>query len=207
MLVFKTKTGGYRKMAKIGYARVSSTGQNLARQIELLEHAGADKIFKEKQSGAEIKNRPELLNLLDYIREKDTIIITELDRLGRTEKDLTYIINTINRKGANLEILSLPSTQIKDPALNKLVNSLILEIYKYIAQQEREKIRERQKQGIALAKKQGKYKGRKKKYNKNSPQLVQAFKLLNQGYSIRKSAESTGMNYQTLRNYIKLYKK
>lgn len=194
-------------MAKIGYARVSSTGQNLDRQIELLEHAGADKIFMEKQSGAKIENRPELLNLLDYIREKDTIIITELDRLGRTEKDLTYIINTINRKGANLEILSLPSTQIKDPALNKLVNNLILEIYKYIAQQEREKIRERQKQGIALAKKQGKYKGRKRKFNKDSPQLAQAFKLMDQGYSIRKSAESTGMNYQTLRNYIKLYKK
>lgn len=194
-------------MAKIGYARVSSTGQNLARQIELLKHAGAEKIFMEKQSGAKIENRPELLKLLEYIREKDTIMITELDRLGRTEKDLTYIINTINRKGANLEILSLPSTQIKDPALNKLVNNLILEIYKYIAQQEREKIRERQKQGIALAKKQGKYKGRKKKYNKNSPQLVQAFKLLNQGYSIRKAAESTGMNYQTLRNYIKLYRK
>jgi len=194
-------------MAKIGYARVSSIGQNLARQEELLKHAGAEKIFMEKQSGAKIENRPELLKLLEYIREKDTIIITELDRLGRTEKDLTYIINTINRKGANLEILSLPSTQIKDPALNKLVNNLILEIYKYIAQQEREKIRERQKQGIALAKKQGKYKGRKKKYNKNSPQLVQAFKLLNQGYSIRKAAESTGMNYQTLRNYIKLYRK
>ena len=193
-------------MARIGYARVSSMGQNLARQEELLKHAGADKIFMEKQSGAKIENRPELLKLLEYIREKDTIIITELDRLGRTEKDLTYIINTINRKGANLEILSLPSTQIEDPALNKLVNNLILEIYKYIAQQEREKIRERQKQGIALAKKQGKYTGRKKKYNKNSPQLVQAFKLLDDGYSIRKASESVGMNYQTLRNYISLYK-
>lgn len=207
MLIYKLLLGGYRKMAKIGYARVSSTGQNLARQEELLKHAGAEKIFMEKQSGAKIENRPELLKLLKYIREKDTIIITELDRLGRTEKDLTYIINTINRKGANLEILSLPSTQIKDPALNKLVNNLILEIYKYIAQQEREKIRERQRQGIELAKKQGKYKGRKRKFNKDSPQLVQAFKLLNQGYSIRKASESTGMNYQTLRNYIKLYKK
>ena len=194
-------------MARIGYARVSSMGQNLARQEELLKHAGADKIFMEKQSGAKIENRPELLKLLEYIREKDTIIITELDRLGRTEKDLTYIINTINRKGANLEILSLPSTQIEDPALNKLVNNLILEIYKYIAQQEREKIRERQKQGISLAKKQGKYKGRKKKYTKDSPQLVQAFKLLDQGYSIRKASESTGINYQTLRNYIQEYRK
>ena len=194
-------------MAKIGYARVSSTGQKLDRQIELLEKAGATKIFKEKQSGAEIKNRPKLLEMLDYIRDKDIIIVVELDRLGRKSKDLDYIINTIQSKGASLQILNLPTTKTEDPALNKLLNNLVLELYKYIAETERQKIRERQKQGIALAKKQGKYKGRKKKFTKDSPQLIQAFKLLDQGYSIRKSAESTGMNYQTLRNYIKLYKK
>lgn len=194
-------------MARIGYARVSSTGQKLDRQIELLEKAGATKIFKEKQSGAEIKNRPKLLEMLDYIRDKDIIIVVELDRLGRKSKDLDYIINTIQSKGANLQILNLPTTQTEDPALNKLLNNLVLELYKYIAESERLRIKERQKQGIALAKKQGKYKGRKKKYTKDSPQLIQAFKLLDQGYSIRKSAESTGMNYQTLRNYIKLYKK
>lgn len=193
-------------MAKIGYARVSSTGQNLARQEDLLRHAGAEKIFMEKQSGAEIKNRPELLNLLDYIREKDIVIVTELDRLGRNTKNLDYIINTIQNKGASLQILNLPTTQTRDPNLNRLLNNLILELYKYIAETERQKIKERQKQGIALAKKQGKYKGRKRKFNKDSPQLIQAFKLLDQGYSIRKAAESTGMNYQTLRNYIKLYK-
>ena len=194
-------------MARIGYARVSSTGQNLARQEELLKHAGADKIFMEKQSGAEISNRPELNNLLNYIREQDVVIVAELDRLGRKAKDLDYIINTIQGKGASLQILNLPTTQTPDPNLNRLLNNLILELYKYIAETERQKIRERQKQGIALAKKQGKYKGRKKKYTKDSPQLIQAFKLLDQGYSIRKSAESTGMNYQTLRNYIKLYRK
>ena len=193
-------------MAKIGYARVSSTGQNLDRQIELLEKAGVTKIFKEKQSGAKIENRPKLMEMLDYIREKDIVIVAELDRLGRNTKNLDYIINTIQNKGASLQILNLPTTQTQDPNLNRLLNNLILELYKYIAETERQKIRERQKQGIALAKKQGKYKGRKKKYNKNSPQLIQAFKLLDQGYSIRKAAESTGMNYQTLRNYIKLYK-
>ena len=120
---------------------------------------------------------------------------------------MTYIINIINEKQASLEVLSLPSTKTDDPNLNRLINNLIIEIYKYMAESERLRIKERQKQGIALAKKQGKYKGRKKKYTKDSPQLIQAFKLLDQGYSIRKSAESTGMNYQTLRNYIKLYKK
>lgn len=194
-------------MAKIGYARVSSAGQNLDRQMEVLEKAGATKIFKEKQSGAEIKNRPELLNLLDYIREKDIVIVAELDRLGRNAKDLDYIINAIQSKGASLQILNLPTTKTEDPALNKLLNNLVLELYKYIAETERQKIRERQKQGIELAKKQGKYKGRKKKYTKDSPQLVQAFKLLDEGYSIRKASESTGINYQTLRNYIQEYRR
>ena len=194
-------------MAKIGYARVSSTGQNLDRQIELLEKVGATKIFTEKQSGAEIKNRPKLLEMLDYIREEDIVIVAELDRLGRNTKNLDYIINTIQNKGASLQILNLPTTQTQDPNLNRLLNNLILELYKYIAETERQKIKERQKQGIELAKQQGKYKGRKRKYTKDSPQIMQAFKLLDKGYSIRKSAESTGINYQTLRNYIKLYRK
>lgn len=194
-------------MARIGYARVSSEGQKLDRQIELLEKAGVDKIFTEKVSGAKLENRPVLNEVLNLIRWDDALIVTELDRLGRREKDLTYIINTINKKGSSLEILSLPSTKIEDPALNKLVNNLILEIYKYISEQERKRIKERQRQGIELAKKQGKYKGRKRKFTKESPQLVQAFKLLDQGYSIRKASESTGINYQTLRNYIQEYRK
>ena len=193
-------------MARFGYARVSSIGQNLGRQKELLEKSGVDRIFEEKQSGANLEKRPVLNELLTLLRFDDTLVVTELDRLGRKEKDLTYIINKVNEKEASLEVLNLPTTQTSDPALNKLINNLILELYKYIAESERLRIRERQKQGIALAKKQGKYTGRKKKYNKNSPQLVQAFKLLDDGYSIRKASESVGMNYQTLRNYISLYK-
>jgi len=194
-------------MARLGYARVSSIGQNLDRQKELLKSTGVDKIFEEKESGASLDNRKELKALLNIIRFDDVLVVTELDRLSRKADDLTYIINIINEKQASLEVLSLPSTKTDDPNLNRLINNLIIEIYKYMAESERLRIKERQKQGIALAKKQGKYKGRKKKYTKDSPQLIQAFKLLDQGYSIRKSAESTGMNYQTLRNYIKLYKK
>lgn len=194
-------------MARFGYARVSSTDQNLGRQKELLEKSGVDRIFEEKQSGANLERRPVLNELLNLLRFDDTLVVTELDRLGRKEKDLTYIINKVNEKEASLEVLNLPTTQTSDPALNKLINNLILELYKYIAESERLRIRERQKQGIELAKKKGKYKGRKRKFNKDSPQLVQAFKLLDQGYSIRKASESTGINYQTLRNYIKEYRK
>lgn len=194
-------------MARLGYARVSSIGQNLNRQKELLKSTGVDKIFEEKESGASLDNRKELKALLNIIRFDDVLVVTELDRLSRKADDLTYIINIINEKQASLEVLSLPSTKTDDSNLNRLINNLIIEIYKYMAESERLRIKERQKQGIELAKKQGKYKGRKKKFTKESPQLVQAFKLLDQGYSIRKASESTGINYQTLRNYIQEYRK
>ena len=193
-------------MARLGYARVSSIGQNLDRQKELLKSTEVDKIFEEKESGASLDNRKELKALLKIIRFDDVLVVTELDRLSRKADDLTNIINVINEKQASLEVLSLPSTKTDDPNLNRLINNLIIEIYKYMAESERLRIKERQKQGIALAKKQGKYKGRKRKYNKSSPQIVQAFRLLDEGYSIRKASESVGMNYQTLRNYISLYK-
>ena len=189
-------------MARLGYARVSSIGQNLDRQKELLKSTEVDKIFEEKESGASLDNRKELKALLKIIRFDDVLVVTELDRLSRKADDLTNIINVINEKQASLEVLSLPSTKTDDPNLNRLINNLIIEIYKYMAESERLRIKERQKQGIALAKKQGKYKGRKRKYNKSSPQIVQAFRLLDEGYSIRKASESVGMNYQTLRNYI-----
>lgn len=190
-------------MARIGYARVSSKEQNLERQKELLLKSGVNKIFSEKVSGASLDNRPELSKLLSVLRWDDTVVVTELDRLSRKANDITYIINEIQKKEADLEVLNLPMTKTEDKNLNKLLNNMILEIYKYIAESEREKIRERQRQGIEIAKKQGKYKGRKKKYSKNSPQLVQAFKLIDEGESIRQAAKATGMNFETLRNYLK----
>lgn len=193
-------------MARFGYIRVSSKDQNIGRQKELLKDSKIDKFFIEKESGASLENRPQLQELLRILRFDDTVIVTELDRLGRKADDITYIINTIQEKEADLEILNMPMTKTDDKNLNKLLNNMIIEIYKYMAESERLRIRERQREGIALAKKQGKYKGRKKKFNKQSPQLVQAFKLLDEGYSIRKASESTGINYQTLRNYISLYK-
>ncbi len=190
-------------MARIGYARVSSKDQNFERQKELLLKSGVDKIFSEKVSGASLDNRPELSKLLSILRFDDTVVVTELDRLSRKADDITYIMNEIQKKEADLEVLNLPMTKTEDKNLNKLLNNMILEIYKYIAESEREKIRERQRQGIEIAKKQGKYKGRKKKYSKSSPQLVQAFKLIDEGESIRQAAKATGMNFETLRKYLK----
>ena len=133
--------------------------QHLDRQLAALKDV--DKLFADKLSGANT-NRPELQKMLAYIREGDIVLVTELDRLGRNNQDLTQIMNTIQNKGATLDVLNLPSmTGIADPNLRQLMTNLIIELYKYEAESERKRIIERQQQGIALAKQQGKYHGRK----------------------------------------------
>lgn len=155
-------------MTRIGYARVSSKEQNLERQFELLEHAEVTKIFSDKLSGKD-NNRPQLKEMLNYIREDDIIVVSELDRLGRNNKEITSIMNQIQDKGATLEILNLPSLNgIQDDNLRRLLNNLIIELFKYTAENERKQIRERQRQGIELAKEKGKYKGRPLAYSADS---------------------------------------
>ena len=166
-------------MTKIGYARVSSKEQNLDRQLQALE--GVSKVFSDKLSGATTE-RPQLQAMLDYIREGDIVVVSELDRLGRNNKDLTDIMNAIQQKNATLEVLNLPSMSgIEDDNLRRLINNLVIELYKYQAESERKRIRERQAQGIVLAKENGKFKGGKPKFSENDPRLQLAFKLYLEG--------------------------
>ena len=190
-------------MAKIGYARVSSRSQNLDRQLTILRNKHVDKIFADKLSGATTK-RPELQKMLAYIREGDVVMVTELDRLGRNNQDLTRIMNTIQSKGTTLDVLNLPSmTGIGDPNLRQLMTNLIIELYKYQAESERKRIVERQQQGIALAKRQGKYHGRKPQYAKDDPRLLHAFKLYKNGMSDMDFARKTGIKRTTFIRYLK----
>lgn len=192
-------------MAKIGYARVSSRSQNLDRQLTILRNKHVDKIFADKLSGATTK-RPELQKMLAYIREGDVVMVTELDRLGRNNQDLTRIMNTIQSKGTTLDVLNLPSmTGISDPNLRQLMTNLIIELYKYQAESERKRIIERQQQGIALAKRQGKYHGRKPQYAKDDPRLLYAFKLYQNGMSDMDVARNTEIKRTTFIRYRKKY--
>ena len=192
-------------MAKIGYARVSSRSQNLDRQLTILRNKHVDKIFADKLSGATTK-RPELQKMLAYIREGDIVLVTELDRLGRNNQDLTKIMNTIQNKGATLDVLNLPSmTGIGDPNLRQLMTNLIIELYKYQAESERKRIIERRQQWIALAKRQGKYHGRKPQYAKDDPRLLHAFKLYQNGMSDMDVARNTGIKRTTFIRYRKKY--
>ena len=191
-------------MAKIGYARVSSKEQHLDRQLAALKDV--DKLFTDKLSGANT-NRPELQKMLAYIREGDIVLVTELDRLGRSNQDLTKIMNTIQNKGATLDVLNLPSmTGIADPNLRQLMTNLIIELYKYQAESERKRIIERQQQGIALAKQQGKYHGRKPpQYTQDDPRLQHAFKLYQAGMSDIDVARNTGIKRTTFIRYRKKF--
>ena len=190
-------------MAKIGYARVSSKEQHLDRQLAALKDV--DKLFADKLSGANT-NRPELQKMLAYIREGDIVLVTELDRLGRNNQDLTKIMNTIQNKGATLDVLNLPSmTGIADPNLRQLMTNLIIELYKYQAESERKRIIERQQQGIALAKQQGKYHGCKPQYTQDDPRLQHAFKLYQAGMSDIDVARNTGIKRTTFIRYRKKF--
>jgi DNA invertase Pin-like site-specific DNA recombinase len=171
----KSVPEGVLKVALIGYARVSTRDQNLARQISALKQAGVSKIFEEKISGKNTK-RPQLNAMLDYIRDDDTVVVLSLDRLGRNSDDLTKIIQNIKDRGATLEILNLPSFKgISDPNLRNLLTNVILELYKYIAQEERESIKDRQRQGIEIAKAQGKYHGKIREYSLDSPNRTKRY--------------------------------
>lgn len=190
-------------MSILGYVRVSSKEQSLSRQYQALSHV--DKLFEDKESGKSIE-RPGLKKLLDYIREDDIVIVTELDRLGRNNHELTAIMNHINSKGATIEILNLPSLNgIENKNLRMLLNNLITELYKYQAEEERKKIRERQRQGIEIAKQQGKYKGRKPLFDRDDSRLTHGFDLFNQGYSDKEVERLTGINRRTFRRYRQKY--
>ncbi len=190
-------------MTKIGYARVSSKEQNLDRQLQVLE--GVSKVFSDKLSGATLE-RPQLQAMLDYIREGDIVVVAELDRLGRNNKDLTNIMNIIQQKGATLEVLNLPSMSgIEDDNLRRLINSLVIELYKYQAESERKRIKERQAQGIVLAKENGKFKGGKPKFTENDPRLQLAFKLYIEGATEKDVERQTGINRRTFQRYRKKF--
>lgn len=193
-------------MAKIGYARVSSKEQNLDRQLEALQGVSVTRVFSDKASGQNA-DRPQLKAMLDYIRDGDIVVVTELDRLGRNNKDLTDIMNEIQQKGATLEALNLPSMSgIQDENLRRLINNLVVELYKYQAESERKRIKERQAQGIELAKKKGRYVGRKSKFQKDDPLLQRAFKLYqSKEYTLKEIESHTKIPVSTLKRYLKKY--
>ena len=141
-------------MSKIGYIRVSTEKQETARQQEIMNNYQVDRIFSEKLSGANT-DRPQLKAMLDYVREGDTLCIESISRLGRSAKNLLNIIDTLTAKGVTL-ISHKESIDTDTPT-----GKFMLTVFAALSQLEREQLKLRQREGIEIAKAQGKYTGRK----------------------------------------------
>jgi len=161
----------------IGYVRVSTVEQNEGRQLEALKKYDIDKMFIEKVSGKDI-NRPQLKAILEYAREGDTVYIESFSRLARDTKDLLTLVETMGNKG--IKVVSLKEGLDSSTPNGKLMLTMIGAIATF----ERDIMLERQREGIALAKAQGKYKGRKAKT------LPDNFDELYQQYMTRKITKS-----------------
>ena len=182
-----------------GYIRVSSKEQNPERQIQALkeyeEKLKDENIYIDKQSGKDF-NRNGYQELKKILRKEDTLIVKELDRLGRNKKMIKEELNELSDIGVRVKILNIPTTLIELPEENtwviKMVNNILIEVLGAIAEEERIKIRERQREGIEIAKGQGKYKGRK------PTELPKKFPSL---YNRWKQGMITGVEFTKLLGY------
>ena len=137
----------------IGYARISTTDQNLDAQLDALSAAGAERVFSDTISGS-TRKRPELDRMLDQLRDGDVIVVTKYDRLPRSLRDLLDIVEAIKERGAGFRSLA------EDIDTTTPAGRLIFHVFASIAQFERERISERTKEGLAAARKRGRVGGR-----------------------------------------------
>lgn len=192
------------KMALVFYARVSSKDQNLARQIERAKKVKAKKIFVEKISGKNL-DRPELKRMMNYLREGDTLEVVSLDRLSRNYNDLKELVQKLRSKKVKLIVDDLPQAQTNNELVDQFMMDIMIQLMGFVAQNEREKIRERQEQGIRIAKNKGLYKGGTVKYSSTAKDpknrlvwetVVKMLKSSDPYYSISKIARKAGISRQ-----------
>ena len=176
-----------------GYARVSTEQQCLDQQLDMLEKYGVDMIFNEKMTGTK-RSRPELEKLLERLTEGDTVVIESLSRLGRSTKDLIWLMETFNSKGVNL--VSLKESIDTTTSTGKLLFTLM----SALAQFERDVIADRTREGLASARARGRKGGRPAT---NKEKIRKAVKLYQSGeYSVKEISEMTGVRRSTLYNNL-----
>lgn len=178
----------------VAYARVSSGQQDYQSQVDRLTGAGATKVFTEKRSGLDGK-RPMLAECLRYVREGDTLIVTKLDRLARSTADLYRIVTDLTERGVAFKVLD-------DAAVDTSTRTgkLVMGILALIAEFETEIRRERQMEGIAKAKAEGRTGGRPKLVTKEVEERIR--ELRKNGISIRSIATDVGFSKATVQKFI-----
>ena len=182
------------KGQRIGYVRVSSYDQNADRQ---LEHLDADRVFTDKVSGKDT-DRPQLQALLSYAREGDTVVIHSMDRLARNVDDLRRIVLSETGRGIHIQFVkeNLVFTGEDSPMAN-----LMLSVLGAVAQFERDLIKERQREGIALAKQRGAYRGRAKALSADRARELR--QRVSAGEKKSRLAREFGISRETLYQYLR----
>lgn len=178
---------------KIGYIRVSTVEQSDERQLEGIE---LNKVFKDQRSGRD-KDRPGFQQMMEFVREGDELYVHDISRLARNVGHLLEIVETLNKKGVGLhfvkEGLHFKANMEADP-MTKLMLQVMGSVYEF----ERRMLLERQREGIEIAKKQGKYAGGKRRVDRQA--ILQA---LNHGSSIRETAKLLGISVSTVQRVKK----
>jgi len=184
---------------KIGYIRVSSLEQNTVRQLDGLQ---LDKIFTDKCSGKDT-NRPQLISMLEFVRQGDTIYVHSMDRLARNLDDLRKLVDKIIKKEITITFVKEGLTFTKDE--KNPISKLILSVVGAIAEFERSLIKERQREGIELAKKAGKYRGRSRCLT--NEEISEMHQLVADRYKKVDIAKKFGICRDTLYRYLNAHDK
>lgn len=154
-----------------GYARVSSNTQNLARQLQELKEYGCDRIYQEKQSGKDF-DRPVYKEMRSKMRFGDVLVVHDLSRFGRNKQEIRDEWKALIEEKIDIVVLNMPILDTRKykelEGGGQLVSDLVLTLLSWMVDEERERIRTAQREGIDIAKKLGKFKGGKKKYHKDA---------------------------------------
>ncbi len=180
----------------VGYVRVSSVDQNPERQIEMLKQYQVQKLFTEKISGKNM-DRPKLKEMLGFVREGDTIVISEYSRMARSASDLLQIVELLKNK--NVILISLKENLNTSTPQGRFM----LTVFAGLAELERETILERQREGIAIAKSQGKYKGRPPNHYDEKLLMEVLIGVHNKTMTVTKAAQKLGVTRATIYNLMK----
>lgn len=185
-------------MAIVGYARVSTRGQSLEAQVKALRENGIEDehLFKEIESGAK-KSRPELANLLKFVRKGDTLIVTKLDRIARSTKHLLEIAEMLEAKGVTFKVLNI-QLDTSTPT-----GKLMLTMLGAIAQFEREMMLERQAEGFAIAKSKGRIKGRPSTAQDKADEII---RMAGDGITKQNIADALGIGIASVYRILREHK-
>jgi DNA invertase Pin-like site-specific DNA recombinase len=183
------------KGQRVGYIRVSTADQNADRQLQGIE---LDRVFTDKAGGKDTQ-RPELSNMINFLREGDNLFVHSMDRLARNLDDLRNIVKTLTARGVKINFIKEGLIFSGD---DSPMSTLLLSVMGAFAEFERSLIKERQKEGIAIAKSKGKYTGRKPSLNHE--QIGELKRLAVIGVPKSKLAENFKVSRETIYQYLKI---